>query len=152
MEFSVRWVLHKSILILWQDSFVNNYYNFFFYVRKVPFRRVRTGPGNPGKSLNFKNPFPGLESLGILYAKSQHSLMKYCLVYFPWCRKTKRSWNCVVSIKICFDLWFFLSWKIEKKSWKGPGKVLEFVWLMVYEPWFEHVNFIFMYWYTSIVT
>ena len=24
--------------------------------------RVRTGPGNPGKSLNFKNKNPGLES------------------------------------------------------------------------------------------
>ena len=28
--------------------------------------RVRTGPGNPGKSLNLKNKNPGLESLGIL--------------------------------------------------------------------------------------
>ena len=28
--------------------------------------RVRTGPGNPGKSLNLKNKNPGLESPGIL--------------------------------------------------------------------------------------
>ena len=28
--------------------------------------RVRTGPGNPGKSLNLKNENPGLESPGIL--------------------------------------------------------------------------------------
>ena len=30
------------------------------------FIRVRTGPGNPGKSLNLKNKNPGLESPGIL--------------------------------------------------------------------------------------
>ena len=28
--------------------------------------RVRTGPGIPGKSMNFKKFFPGLESPGIL--------------------------------------------------------------------------------------
>ena len=28
--------------------------------------RVRTGPGNPGKTLNLKNKSPGLESPGIL--------------------------------------------------------------------------------------
>ena len=28
--------------------------------------RVRTGPGNPGKSLNLKNQNPGLENPGIL--------------------------------------------------------------------------------------
>ena len=28
--------------------------------------RVRTGPGNPGKTLNLKNKNPGLESRGIL--------------------------------------------------------------------------------------
>ena len=28
--------------------------------------RVRTGPGNPGKSLNLKNKNPGLESPGIV--------------------------------------------------------------------------------------
>ena len=31
-----------------------------------PYFRVRTGPGNPGKSLNFKNKNQGLESPGIL--------------------------------------------------------------------------------------
>ena len=35
------------------------------YLRSIN-DKVRTGPGNPGKSLNLKNKNPGLESPGIL--------------------------------------------------------------------------------------
>ena len=34
--------------------------------QQPPLACVRTGPGNPGKSLNLKNKNPGLESPGIL--------------------------------------------------------------------------------------
>ena len=123
--------------------------------------RVRTGPGNPGKSLNFKKSFsrPG-KSLNfdagpgkswkfgldyIFYWKIcsevfnliEHGLIYWCKAlvfltkcsgYFPWCRRPKHVRIVFFSYENQLPIHDFWSWKIEKKSWKGPGKVLEFVW------------------------
>ena len=130
--------------------------------KRIVIYRVCTGPGNPGKSLNFKKSFsrPG-KSLNfdagpgkswkfgldyIFYWKIcsevfnliEHGLIYWCKAlvfltkcsgYFPWCRRPKHVRIVFFSYENQLPIHDFWSWKIEKKSWKGPGKVLEGPWI-----------------------
>ena len=61
-------------------------------------------------------------------------------VDFTWSHRPKCSYERVASMKICCRLAVFGPGKLTK----SPGKVLEKSWnivgLMVYEPWYRHVE------------